>query len=615
MMADLQIKEFVYGSNAGIIYNVRIFLDISNTNGVFSISDASGATLSGNNTRQLTITGSITEVNGALTNLDYIPAADITNGHYGSVYMWDSEGNSTYSTFIFFSPRNIHDEFNIFASQSYTTNTPVTWDLGSVTDLAVDKWYEVTLDAPLVCGSFTGWGFTPQRKNFVTGIEEPSLTEGSLATSTNRAILFNSGSFSVNSEPGLSVVTYFNTPQVTDYWISASSFFNAGTVSEKNIKASLAGDGEMYIFASPDNNSAWIGTTGLANIQQKFTVSATCATSDSNGTRFSLGTNSGAQIYTYTENANTALTGTVSAVSGSALVNGTGTSFTTELSVGDIFEFSGGETGFVVSINSDTSLWIDRRNTTSSYTNVTAEKRTRTYSNVDETLPSFTDSVSDIELNSTGDTIIAGVSSDSLSAGKVEVFTRSGSTWTLEDTLIASDALAGDLFGQEVHIDDTGNKLIVLANSGIYYFTRTGTTWTQEEKILGSFTTSAISPDGSILVGEDKMYQQYNGSWYTPFGTNDGFVDGLIDYVGVTNEGYTLVASNNLGNPPGMTFEGTIQKVWKQFFNKADVNTALGGLEFTPLTNFSSNFNIVYNQFQDTDNINQGSTTITVTNV
>jgi len=78
-------------------------------------------------------------------------------------------------------------------------------------------------------------------------------------------------------------------------------------------------------------------------------------------------------------------------------------------------------------------------------------------------------------------------------AGAAYIFTRSGGTWTQQAKLIASDAAAGDNFGWSVDID--GDTAIVGAyvetndiqyEGAAYIFTRSGTTWTQQAKLIAS---------------------------------------------------------------------------------------------------------------------------------
>jgi hypothetical protein len=101
-----------------------------------------------------------------------------------------------------------------------------------------------------------------------------------------------------------------------------------------------------------------------------------------------------------------------------------------------------------------------------------------------------------------GDTIAVGAPNNDESAangGAVYVFTRSGTTWTLQQKLVAGDAASGDHLGESVTI--AGDRIAAGApdenNAGgtdagaVYVFSRAGTTWSQDQKL-----TSASSADG-----------------------------------------------------------------------------------------------------------------------
>ena len=78
-------------------------------------------------------------------------------------------------------------------------------------------------------------------------------------------------------------------------------------------------------------------------------------------------------------------------------------------------------------------------------------------------------------------------------SGSAYIFKRSGTTWTQEVKLLASDGVAGDLFGHSVSI--FGDYIVVGANGdddngdasgSAYVFKRNDTTWTEEAKLLAS---------------------------------------------------------------------------------------------------------------------------------
>lgn len=91
-----------------------------------------------------------------------------------------------------------------------------------------------------------------------------------------------------------------------------------------------------------------------------------------------------------------------------------------------------------------------------------------------------------------GDTIIVGAQ-NSGGKGAAYIFTRSGTVWTQQQKLTASDGGGGDLFGRRVAISgDTaaigadGNDAPAGDSGAVYVFTRTSGTWTQQQKLTPS---------------------------------------------------------------------------------------------------------------------------------
>ena len=117
-----------------------------------------------------------------------------------------------------------------------------------------------------------------------------------------------------------------------------------------------------------------------------------------------------------------------------------------------------------------------------------------------------------------GDTAIVGArveDTGATNAGAAYIFTRSGSTWTQQQKIQASDAQASDQFGNSVAID--GDTVIVGAYQedtgatdagAAYIFTRSGSTWTQQAKIQSSdieasdwFAEAADISGDTVIVG------------------------------------------------------------------------------------------------------------------
>ena len=114
-----------------------------------------------------------------------------------------------------------------------------------------------------------------------------------------------------------------------------------------------------------------------------------------------------------------------------------------------------------------------------------------------------------------GDTAVVGAWMDDTAggpdAGSAYVFVRSGTTWTLQQQLLAADGAAGDNFGTSVSVfgdtvvvgaplDDTAAG----ADSGsAYVFVRSGTTWTQQAQFLPADLETGQSFGMSVSVFGD----------------------------------------------------------------------------------------------------------------
>ena len=121
-----------------------------------------------------------------------------------------------------------------------------------------------------------------------------------------------------------------------------------------------------------------------------------------------------------------------------------------------------------------------------------------------------------------GDTIVVGAWLDDdngTDSGSAYVFTRTGTTWTEQAKLTASDGAADDQFGISVAI--AGDTIVVGAyrdddngtdSGSAYVFTRTGTTWTQQAKLTASdgaaddqFGSSVAIAGDTIVVGANHV--------------------------------------------------------------------------------------------------------------
>lgn len=114
-------------------------------------------------------------------------------------------------------------------------------------------------------------------------------------------------------------------------------------------------------------------------------------------------------------------------------------------------------------------------------------------------------------------TLIVGESGYLSDRGRACIFTKSGGTWTTQDTLTASDGAASDRFGASAALSANGDIAVVGAHfqsaggddrGAAYVFTRSGETWSQQQKLTQSSAANfdyfgcdvAISADGNTIV-------------------------------------------------------------------------------------------------------------------
>ncbi len=136
---------------------------------------------------------------------------------------------------------------------------------------------------------------------------------------------------------------------------------------------------------------------------------------------------------------------------------------------------------------------------------------------------------SSVSITSDGNTAIVGArfeDTGAINAGAAYIFTRSGSIWSQQAKIQASDTGSDDVFGGSVSISSDGNTVIMgsmwestggLRTGAAYIFTRTGSTWSQQGKIQAS----------------DKESVDYFGSSVSISGNGDHVIVGsVLDNVG-----------------------------------------------------------------------------------
>jgi len=232
-----------------------------------------------------------------------------------------------------------------------------------------------------------------------------------------------------------------------------------------------------------------------------------------------------------------------------------------------------------------------------------------------------------VDISYDGNTVIIGNKSDlyagQLSSGSATVFTRSGTTWTEERILIASDAGFLNQFGISVSISDDGNTALVgcFNKDTAYVFTRSGTTWSEEFKLIpwgnvsstpkfGAYSVS-LSGNGNVALVSAPQNSTQNNS-YTSDGTTYVYVR-----IGTEWFDYTILSSLNqqnngfFGSSVSTSYDGAISIVGaseETYYS----NTSSGSVytyQFTESLNYFSRLT-VSNDLEVLGNIYGNGTTL-----
>ena len=109
---------------------------------------------------------------------------------------------------------------------------------------------------------------------------------------------------------------------------------------------------------------------------------------------------------------------------------------------------------------------------------------------------------------------ICGAYRDNSNAGAAYVFIRSGTSWSQQAKLVASDAAGNAQFGWQVDLNSAGTIAAVSSNKrtgagslnnagAVYVFSRDGTSWTEDEIVVSSTIAAADIFGESVAITGD----------------------------------------------------------------------------------------------------------------
>ena len=134
-----------------------------------------------------------------------------------------------------------------------------------------------------------------------------------------------------------------------------------------------------------------------------------------------------------------------------------------------------------------------------------------------------------VSVSISSDTVVAGSDWHDIGGnnnqGAAYIFVRSGTTWSQQQQLIASDGAANDEFGHSVAI--IANMAVVGAwmddvvsavdQGSAYVFTRSGTAWTEQQQLAGTDSTAGDQFGTSVALSGSTLIA---GAWADDIGAN-----------------------------------------------------------------------------------------------
>jgi len=161
-----------------------------------------------------------------------------------------------------------------------------------------------------------------------------------------------------------------------------------------------------------------------------------------------------------------------------------------------------------------------------------------------------------------GDTAVVGAWRDrgvNSDEGAAYVFVRAGTVWTQQQKLLPSDPFYRGYFGFTTLVE--GDRILIGAPGkddaagAVYVFQRTGTTWTQQLKLVASDGLDNDNLSYSVALWEDTVLAgAYHDNTGIPLagGTGSGYLFGLVDSASFCNALDGALDScpcNNPGDP------------------------------------------------------------------
>lgn len=153
-------------------------------------------------------------------------------------------------------------------------------------------------------------------------------------------------------------------------------------------------------------------------------------------------------------------------------------------------------------------------------------------------------------------------------AGVVRIYSRSGSVWSLEATLLRPAPRRGEFFGGGLVLDEHAETLVIGGSYETRVVRRTGTSWSEGTVLSGGSLTAGITPDGETLVvgyASDPMASVRHYEWSGTAWVRQDAITGPVRVVGAgwgTAVALAADGSRLIVGEPGSASSGSFAYVY-----------------------------------------------------
>lgn len=493
-------------------------------------------------------------------------------------------------TYSLSSDVNPVDEGNSLTITLTTTNVPASTSIPyTITGVT-----SADIDGASLTGNFTVGAGSPATDDVVFTITADALTEGTETLTLSLDNGQDSIAVDINDTSITPTTPDWTTPSQQAFFDAADTNINGGSFGAAfGTDVSLTTTGDLIVVGDTNIDEPGKGNAGAVYV---FSRSGSTWSEDQKLLASNSVSNANyGQSVDISDTGDYIIAGAPGNVNGAAyILHETGGTWSEQQILSPTTSITMDEFGEFVAIDTDGNTAIvgapfaDSASTTNNGAAYIFTRSGSTWTQQAELTPPTADNAanrqfgSGVAISEDGDRVFVGAPGSSILDGVGYVYTRSGSTWSLEQKLTPTGGTPGDIsFGQAASFNALSDVLVVgdpeytaSALGSAYVFTRSGSTWTQQQKLNGGTLSSVasfgetvdINDDGDVIVigakndnsntGAAFVFTESGGTWTEESKNTFGPSNSQFgDSVSISGDGqYIAVGATNDNTNDGFVY-------------------------------------------------------------